>query len=181
MRHILLLIFLTLPSFATADDDDLGGTLNPEELTLGHNILMAEQGQVDMTICASGYMMTKAGRHDLARKVFTACAEAGFTSTMTWMAYMEQNGFGGDGEFDPDQAALWDKRAAEAGDPVGKFNHGLNLMRGFGVAQDPALGKSFVQDAAKDGLEIAQRLIDADFDLDEVTPDADNWRYAPVF
>ena len=54
-------------------------------------------------------------------------------------------------------------------------------MRGHGIAQDEALGRSYVDQAAKDGLEIAQRLQGADYDLDEVTPDADNWKYAPLF
>ena len=39
---------------------------------------------------------------------------------------------------------------AEAGDPVGRFNHGLNLMRGHGIAQDEALGRDFVDQAARD-------------------------------
>ena len=85
------------------------------------------------------------------------------------------------GEYNPDAAAEWDLRAAEAGDPVGKFNHGLNLMRGHGTAQDEALGREYVDQAAQEGLAIAKRLQGADYDLNEVTPDADNWKYAPLF
>ncbi|MEO0863062.1 MAG: sel1 repeat family protein, partial [Pseudomonadota bacterium] len=61
------------------------------------------------------------------------------------------------------------------------FNHGLNLMRGHGIAQDEALGRRFVDQAAQDGLEIAKRLQGAYYDLDEITPDADKWKYAPLF
>ena len=64
---------------------------------------------------------------------------------------------------------------------VGKFNYGLALMRGHGVARDEALGRQFVDEAASEGLLIAQRLQGADYDLDGVTPDADNWKYAPLF
>ena len=95
------------------------------------------------------------------------------------MSQIENNGLGGD--YNPDASADWDRRAAEAGDPVGKFNHGLNLIRGHGIAPDEQLGRQFVDRAARDGLAIAQRLQDADYDLDAVTPDADNWKYAPLF
>lgn len=83
------------------------------------------------------------------------------------------------GEEDPDRAAAWDRQAAEAGDPVGKFNYGLDLMRGRGVASDEALGRRYVDAAAADGLAVAKRLQALGYDLDEVTPDADDWNYAP--
>ena len=53
-------------------------------------------------------------------------------------------------------------------------------MRGRGVAQDQAAGRRLIDEAAADGLKVAQRLQAADYDLDEVTPDADNWKYAPL-
>lgn len=92
---------------------------------------------------------------------------------------MEDNGFGGD--YDPDSAAEWDRKAAEMGDPVGKFNYGLDLLRGHGVTKDEVAAKDWIDQAAEDGLEIAKRLQDANYDPDEVTPDADNWKYAPMF
>ncbi len=64
---------------------------------------------------------------------------------------------------------------------MGKFNYGISLMRGHGVTRDEARGRALVDAAAADGLEIAKRLQGANYDLDEVTPDADNWKYAPVF
>ena len=78
-------------------------------------------------------------------------------------------------------AAEWNRRAAEAGDPVGKFNHGLDLMLGWGVARDQEAGRRLVDEAARDGLPVARRLQSADYDLDEVTPDADEWRYQNLF
>lgn len=155
------------------------GVTNPEEMTWGSNIARVARGEVDMNICASGYMMTKSGDHAAARAIFEACAAAGYTGAMTWMSQLDNNGLGA--EYDPDAAAQWDKRAADAGDPVGKFNYGLDLIRGHGTAQNEALGRRFVDEAAKDGLQIAKRLQGANYELDEVTPDADNWKYAPLF
>lgn len=176
LMRTLTALLLVLPTFALADEY---GTLNPDEMTWSSILDRAEAGETSMTICASGYMLTKSGRHGAARALFENCARAGYAGTMTWMSYMDQNGFGA--EFNPDAAAEWDRQAAQAGDPVGKFNHGLNLMRGFGTRLDATEGRRFVDEAAADGLEIAQRLQAADYDLDVVTPDADNWRYAPSF
>ena len=136
-------------------------------------------GVIDSITCSLGINVTKNDDYELARTLIRKCAEAGITKTMTWMSQIENNGLGGD--YNPDASADWDRRAAEAGDPVGKFNHGLNLIRGHGIAQDEQLGRQFVDRAARDGLAIAQRLQDADYDLDAVTPDADNWKYAPLF
>mgnify|MGYP006413724951 FL=1 len=95
------------------------------------------------------------------------------------MSQLDNNGLGG--EYNPDAAAEWDRRAAEAGDPVGQFNHGLDLLRGHGVARDEARGRALVDMAAAQGLDVAQRLAAADYDPAEVTPDADDWKYAPAF
>ena len=177
MKHLVTALILAATPALAADDEH--GTLNPEELTWQSILDRAEDGDVSMTTCASGYMMTKSGDHDTARAIFRQCAEAGYTGAMSWMSYLDQNGFGAD--YNPDAAAEWDRRAAEAGDPVGKFNHGLNLIRGLGIGQDEALGRRMIDEAAAEGLEVAQRLVAAGYDLDEVTPDADNWRYAPLF
>lgn len=155
------------------------GKLNPDEMTWQSQIEKAQRGETSMTLCASGYLMTKAGNHSAARAIFEACARDGYTGAMTWMSQLDNNGLGG--EYDPDAAAEWDRRAADAGDSVGKFNYGLDLMRGHGVARNDTKGRSYVDQAAADGLEIAKRLQSADYDLDEVTPDADNWKYAPLY
>jgi hypothetical protein len=48
------------------------------------------------------------------------------------------------------------------------------------VARDEAAGRALVDEPAGIGLPIAQRLQAAGYDPEEVTPDADNWRYAPM-
>lgn len=177
--HWIISFTLLIAAPMMAEDLSQYGTTNPDEMTLGRVVSNAETGKVDMTTCAAGYMLTKSGRHSPARTVFEACANAGYTAAMTWMSYMDTNAFGGD--YDPDRAAEWDRQAAEAGDPIGKFNYGIDLMRGHGVSMDHKLGRQWIDQAAQDGLKIAQRLVAADYDLDEITPDADNWRYAPLF
>lgn len=179
MKPYVLIAALALAAPATAQEDDPGGTLNPMDTGFGRIMLNVDQGHLDMPTCATGYYITKSGRHELARKLFEACAKAGYTGAMTWMSQLDNNGLGG--EYNPDAAANWDLRAANAGDPVGKFNYGLDLMRGHGVTKNETLGRQYVDQAARDGLQIAKRLQGADYDLDEVTPDADNWKYAPLF
>jgi hypothetical protein len=178
MRLTLTLIFLTaVPALA---EDDEGGTLNPPEMGMDRVMQNIRNGQTDMTTCAAGYYFTKKGDHMDARDIFELCAtKGGYTAAMTWMGQLDNNGLGG--EYNPDAAADWDRRAAEKGDPVGQFNYGLNLLRGHGVAQDQALGRHYVDLAADQGLPVARRLQQEGYDPDEVTPDADNWKYAPLF
>lgn len=138
-----------------------------------------EMGFIDSITCSLGINVTKNDDFDLARKLTKRCAEAGYAKAMTWMSQIENNGLGGD--YNPDASTEWDRRAAEADDPVGRFNYGVDLLRGHGVAQDEALGRSYIDRAAKDGLDIAKRFKGADYDLDVVTPDADNWEYGLLF
>jgi len=177
LRYLIAYVVMSVPLWADAADE--GGTLNPPEMGIARVLDNAARGQVDMMTCASGYYITKKGDHQDARSVFSACAQAGYTGAMTWMGQLDNNGLGG--AYNPDAAAEWDRRAAEAGDPVGKFNFGLNLIRGHGIAQDEERGRALVDEAAADGLEIARRLQRADYDPAEVTPDADDWKYAPLF
>ncbi len=178
MRRLLLLLLLVTPA-AASEELDPGGVTNPEEMTLNRVIDNIRRGETSMTNCAVGYMMTKQGKHGNAREVFSACADDGWTRAMTWMSQLDNNGLAG--PYDPDAAAQWDRRAAEAGDPVGKFNYGIDLLRGHGVARDEARGRALVDEAALHGLADARRLQAAGYDLDVVTPDADNWKYAPLF
>ena len=181
MRLAILAASLLLSATAALSQADAGagGTLNPEELTLNRVMKDVAEGRTSMTICATGYYITKSGRHEMARELFERCAAAGWTGAMTWMSQLDDNGLGG--VEDPDAAAEWDRRAAEAGDPVGKLNYGLDLMRGRGVVENRALGRQLVDEAAESGLPTARRLKGAGYDLDVVTPDADNWKYAPAF
>ena len=182
-KLIFALAVLAITGTASAEErntveDDLG-ILNPQDTGREMLTRKIEMGVIDSVTCSLGINVTKNDDHVLARKLTKRCAEAGYTKAMTWMSQLENNGFGGD--YNPDASADWDRRAAEAGDTVGLFNHGLNLMRGHGTTKNDALGRSFVDQAAKQGLAIAKRLQGAGYDLDEVTPDADNWKYAPLY
>lgn len=158
--------------------EDLGpeGTLNPDELSLEYFAARLDGGAgPDPVASAHGYFAAKSGRYELARRIFTRQAEAGISQAMTWMAWLEDNGFGG--PEDPAAAAAWDQRAADAGDHVGMFNSGLNHLRGRGVPRDDAAGKALIDRAAELGDETARELIANGYDVDTVTPDADAWKY----
>lgn len=180
LSALAVLVFVG-PAFAQMPEKEENefGVLNPEDTGVAMLKRKIEMGVIDSVTCSLGINATKNSDHALSRKLATLCAEAGYTKAMTWMSQLENNGMGG--EYNPDASAEWDRRAAEAGDPVGQFNHGLNLMRGHGIAQDEALGRRYVDQAAEDGLAIAKRLQGAEYNLDEVTPDADNAKYGPLF
>lgn len=164
---------------AAAQDADQLGDLNPDEMTWQRVMRDIERGQTTMTNCAAGYYITKSGRHGPARTLFERCADDGWTGAMTWMGQMDENGLGG--PQDSARAAEWDRRAAEAGDPVGMLNRGLDLLRGHGIARDPEAGRRMIDGAAQQGLTTARDLQAADYDPRAVTPDADEWRYQNLF
>lgn len=174
IARLMALVLLTATP-ALASDDDPGGTLNPDEMSLSSSLAKARKGQVNMVICSQGYLMTKKGSHSGARVLFEACAKKGWTGTMTWMSYMEQNGFGK--KEDPEASAEWNRKAAEMGDPIATFNHGLDLLRGYGVQENRELGKKYIDRAAKAGVKDAVKVQKSEYDFHVVTPDADNWKY----
>lgn len=174
MRTVLLILALSAPP-AFAEDVDTGGELNPEELSLEYFAKRTEEGRIDPMGSSHGYLAAKSGDYDTARRIFEMQAAAGVTQAMTWMAWMEDNGLGA--PEDPDKAAEWDRKAAEAGDHIGMFNHGLNLLRGRGVARDETAGRAMIDQAALAGSETAEALIADGYDIETVTPDADNWKY----
>lgn len=178
MRMILGCGGLVLAMAGAALAEEAGqGDLNPPEMSLERVLRDVERGETSMTNCASGYFMTKSGDHGAAREVFGLCADRGWTGAMTWMSQLDDNGLGG--PEDPAAAAAWNARAAAAGDPVGLFNRGLDLLRGRGIARDPEAGRQFVDRAAAAGFRDAQRLQRAGYDWREVTPDADEGHYMP--
>lgn len=122
-----------------------------------------------------GYGAAKAGMHEVAREIFEDSAGRDNVQGMTWLSWMEDNGLAG--PEDPDAAAYWDRRAMELGSEVGAFNFGLNVLRGRGVPYDQELGEAIIRRAAQMGSTDAQHLIHNDFDLDAVSPDADEWKY----
>ncbi len=155
------------------------GTNNPEELTLHGALERLEHGESHPMEYAMGYFAAKAGLHDEAKRLFEgAVDEFASPQGMTWLSWMADNGLAG--PEDPAAAAEWDRRAAEAGSEVGMFNHGLNLLRGRGVAQNEEEGRRMIESAAAMGQPRAQHLIDNDYDLESVTPDADSWKYNPL-
>ncbi len=175
MRALIAGLAMTIATAASASDDDPGGTLNPDEMSLNSSLAKALRGEVNMVICSQGYLMTKKGSHKEARAIFEKCSEKGWTGTMTWMSYLEQNGFGA--AEDPAAAAEWNRKAATKGDPIAKFNHGLDLLRGYGVRENRDLAKKYIDEAAKDGVQDAITLKKSGYDYHAVTPDADNWKY----
>lgn len=154
---------------------DAFGTKNPEELSLRGALDRLQHGEWHPMNSALGYGAAKAGMHDEAREIFTESAKRDNVQGMTWLSWMEDNGLAG--PEDPEAAAYWDKRAMELGSEVGAFNYGLDVLRGRGVPYDQALGEKIIRKAAEMGSDTAQHLIDNDFDLDAVTPDADAWKY----
>ncbi len=88
------LVVAALSAGGAAVADDEHGTLNPDEMTLGRVMENIRRGQTDMATCASGYFITKSGRHGMARELFETCAEAGYTGAMTWMSQLDNNGLG---------------------------------------------------------------------------------------
>lgn len=154
---------------------DAFGTHNPEELSLRGAIDRLRRNEAHPMLGALGYGAAKSGDHDAAREIFSGIANRGNVQGMTWLAWLEDNGLGG-----PENAAAaayWDRRSMQAGSTVGMFNHGLNLLRGRGVARDEEAGRAIIERAAALGEPSAQHLIDNDWDLDSVTPDADEWKY----
>lgn len=165
---------------ALADDRDSHisdefGTKNPEELSLRGALDRLRHGEWHPMTSALGYGAVKAGMHEVAREIFADSAARDNVQGMTWLSWMEDNGLAG--PENPEAAALWDRRAMELGSEIGAFNFGLDVLRGRGVPYDRALGEAIIKKAANMGSPHAQHLIDNDFDLDSVTPDADEWKY----
>ncbi|MGH1413375.1 MAG: sel1 repeat family protein [Pelagimonas sp.] len=157
------------------DPGDDAGVLNPEELSLRGALDRMRYGETHPMMGVIGYGAAKEGNHAVAREIFDELSQQGDVQGMTWLSWMEDNGLGA--PENPEAAAALDRRAMELGSEVAAFNHGLNLLRGRGVPMDQDAGRQAIRDAAAMGDTSAQHLIDNDYDLDSVTPDADNWKY----
>lgn len=179
IRLTLTLWVALLGSSAQAQSiaDDYG-TKNPEELSLKGAIERLKYGETHPMEFALGYAAAKSGAYDDAKRIFEGAVEKmNSVQAMSWLAWMADNGLAG--PEDPEAAAEWDRRAAALGSEVAMFNYGLDLLRGRGVKQNDALGQKMVRSAASLGDTTAQHLIDNEFDVDSVTPDADDWKYNP--
>ena len=155
--------------------EDADGILNPQELTIEYFAHKADERVFDPQICRYGYPAAKMGDHVTARKIFERCSKEGVLAAMPWMAWTEENGY--DKPSDPAKAAEWDRRAAEAGYSIGEFNYGLDLLRGHGVPRDEIRGRSFIDQAAKQGNSSAADVAAHGYDPETQTPDADKDRY----
>jgi uncharacterized protein len=176
MKHVFatLLALTCLSTLASAKVGDLlkdDGQTNPEEQTLDYFANKYDYGNGKSTACVYGYWATKAGNHVDAKKIFDKCLAAGVDAVYPWEAYMSQNGYGT--RQSPEDAAAWDKKSADRGYKVGQFNHGLNLLRGFGVKRDIAAGKAMINRSAAQGFAAAQDLAKAGYDPEVSIPDAD--------
>jgi TPR repeat protein len=130
---------------STSVDDEFG-TLNPQELTIDYWVARSKEARFDPGMCLYGYPLAKMGAHEAARRIFQRCSEHGIAGAMPWMAWTEENGY--DRPSDPVKAAEWDKTLADTGSSLGQFNYGLDILRGHGVTQDRALGKSYIDRAS---------------------------------
>jgi len=162
------------PTFA-AD----AGEHNPEELSLAYFAEKIESGRIGPMASMHAYIAAKHGDNDTARRLFEILAERGDVPSMTWMAWLCDNGLGGPES--AEAAAKWDRRAMLTGDSIGTLNYGLDLLRGRGVQKNVAEGRRLIDRAAALGDGTAKLLKASDYNLDVVTPDADNWKYNPYF
>ncbi|MEM9584361.1 MAG: sel1 repeat family protein [Pseudomonadota bacterium] len=151
------------------------GTKNPEELSLRGALDRLRHDEAHPMLGVLGYGAAKAGMHEVAREIFEDSAKRENLQGLTWLSWMEDNGLAG--PENPEAAAQLDRRAMELGSEVGAFNFGLDVLRGRGVPFDQELGEAIIKQAAEMGSSDAQHLIENDFDLDSVTPDADEWKY----
>jgi uncharacterized protein len=168
----LLLMLSFVPAFSEVGDmliDD--GDTNPEEQTLNYFANKYDYGHGKSTACVYGYWATKSGNHIDAKKIFDKCIAAGVDAVYPWESYMSLNGYATRQSLE--DAAAWDRKSAERGYKVGQFNHGLNLLRGFGVKQDFAAGKALIDQSAAQGFDAAKELAASGYDPDVAIPDAD--------
>jgi hypothetical protein len=173
----VFLIALTVPFAAQADVGDLlvdDGELNPEEQTLNYFASKHAYSKEKSMACTYGYWAAKSGKFKEAKIIFDKCVAAGVDGAYPWQSLLSQGGLGVPQSLE--EAAEWDRKSAERGYKVGQFNHGLNLLRGHGVAQDIEAGKRMIDAAASQGFGAAQELIGADYDPSVVIPDAEEQR-----
>ncbi len=178
MKCVFLFAFIiSLAAPAAAEVGDLlvdDGQTNPEEQTLDYFTNNYDYSNGKSTACVYGYWASKAGRHIAAKLIFDKCVAAGVDAAYSWESYMSQNGYATRRSLE--DAAEWDRKSAERGYKVGQFNHGLNLLRGFGVKQDVEAGKTMIDASAAQGFGAAKDLAKSGYDPDVAIPDADEPR-----
>lgn len=147
---------------AAAGEEDAGGVLNPEELSVAYYLDQVRRlPEFSGLVCWAGYEMHKAGDFAHSRPLFELCARHGHAVSMTFLAQMYENGHGV--PRDLAEAGRWQRRAAETGHAAAQYNYGLALLRGHGVPCDPAAGRAWIARAADQGDADARALAAAGF------------------
>lgn len=119
---------------------------------------------------AEGLEAYDAGDYETVIEAWQPLAAGGHLDAQVSLADLYLNGLGM--ATDPATAALWYRRAAEAGDPVAQLNLGDLYARGLGVLRDPVEAVVWFDLAARQGKawaaarrdEIAARLSPAERD-----------------
>ena len=172
-KTLVPIFLLCLSSLSSAVSAESLRQLNPDEMS----VFDTPYKPASIAVCQGGYLLSKGGSHAPAFQTHLKCAHAGYSRSMIWLAFIYQNGLVPEGE-NSRKAAYWDRRSAEAGNEVGMFNYGLDLLRGYGVDRDIATGQQWIQKAASGGHKQAQELMDSGYSLAVVTPDSDEARWA---
>ena len=142
-----------------------GGVLNPTD-TSWHYYLDQMKRFPDRLgfICVNGYELDKIGEHVGGLAFLSECSQRGNAPSMVYLAHMLEAGRGSDSGADPEAAARWLRRAAEADYAVAQFHLGVALLLGRGVEADSAEAKYWLRRSAAQGDVDAQALVRADFD-----------------
>jgi len=168
-------LLVSRPLCAAETVETADGILNPPELTIDYFASKADAAVFDPKMCFYGYPAAKMGNHEMAVRIFERCSREGVLGTMPWMAWEEENGY--IRPSNPEAAAQWDKKAADAGYSIGELNYGLDLLRGHGVPRNESLGRGYVDRAAAQGDTSAATLAAEGYKPESITPDADKLRY----
>lgn len=168
---VMTIMPLSTTALATEQQVE-GGTLNPEEMNVHSYARRIETlKKTDGYFCWFGYEAHKAGIHDVAEKILGKCAENGNHASMILYSHIHENGYGV--KKSPAKATEWVKRAADEGYSIGQFNYGIALIKGHGTKRDMDAGKDMIGRAAKQGDKTAVEFMESGYDLDIVTPDAE--------
>ena len=154
MRILLSIVFLLTTPLAWAED----GTLNPHEGGIAQlrDSLKTRPERAGF-ICWVVYETQKGGLHAEALDALHSCAESGNAPSMILLSHAYENGLGT--EKSAERATYWVKQAALQGYSLGQYHYGMALLRGYGVAQDEAQARYWLQKAAEGGSETASETL----------------------
>lgn len=150
-RSVCIALFFTtdvVAQFSLESADDAGGVLNPSDFSWHYYVDQMKRFPERIgTICYNAYIVEKAGLHEEGVRFYEECAKRGSTSAMIQMSiYYDQ---GVVVKQDAKQAALWLKRAAEAGHSWAQHHYGQRLIDGKGVTRDVEQGRVWIETATQ--------------------------------